>query len=50
MMMTEEEFRVKVVELMTEVRDIVKGVHDMQKKAMKVFDECRINSLTDGEG
>ncbi len=47
--MTEEEFRIKVVELMTEVRDTVVSVHDMQKRAMKAFDECRLNSLTDGE-
>lgn len=39
----------KIIELMEEMVGTVKEIHRLQRKAMKVFEECRVNHLIDEE-
>ncbi len=39
----------KIIELMEEMVSTVKEIHKLQKVAMKVFEECRVNHLIDEE-
>lgn len=39
----------KIIELMEEMVNTVKEIHRLQKTAMKVFEECRVNHLIDKE-